>query len=213
MDKVGPVDEPTIDEMRASLRRMISDREVESGALSAFEPRMLSGESAADAAELFFDEEPEPGVEPTGQALVKVIELAIAEAMQGVDAEVRADATAAATPQGMDELARPPASGMPSEAPTATEPAPADELSRRLLEERWGPPLPLLSPHTDAMVNSAFNQLATSMLRSGSARSVDGFVEDMLRPMLRSWLDVKLPPLVEKLVREEIERVSRRCRQ
>jgi hypothetical protein len=58
------------------------------------------------------------------------------------------------------------------------------------------------------MVSSAFNQLATTML-SGSARTIDELVEDLLRPMLRSWLDVNLPPLVERLVREEIERVSR----
>jgi cell pole-organizing protein PopZ len=32
----------------------------------------------------------------------------------------------------------------------------------------------------------------------------------MLRPMLKDWLDENLPPLVERLVREEIERVSRR---
>jgi len=31
----------------------------------------------------------------------------------------------------------------------------------------------------------------------------------MLRPMLKSWLDDNLPSLVERLVRSEIERVSR----
>jgi cell pole-organizing protein PopZ len=69
-----------------------------------------------------------------------------------------------------------------------------------------------LSPHTDAVVSGAFNQLATTMLRSGSARTLDDLVEDMLRPMLGSWLDVNLPPLVEKLVREQIERLSCRSR-
>ena len=34
-------------------------------------------------------------------------------------------------------------------------------------------------------------------------------VRDMLRPMLKSWLDDNLPGLVERLVRAEIERVSR----
>ena len=34
--------------------------------------------------------------------------------------------------------------------------------------------------------------------------------EDMMRPMLKNWLDDNLPSLVERLVREEIERVSRR---
>jgi cell pole-organizing protein PopZ len=31
----------------------------------------------------------------------------------------------------------------------------------------------------------------------------------MLRPMLKTWLDNNLPPMVERMVREEIERVSR----
>jgi hypothetical protein len=31
----------------------------------------------------------------------------------------------------------------------------------------------------------------------------------MMRPMLQDWLDNNLPTLVEKLVREEIERVAR----
>jgi cell pole-organizing protein PopZ len=73
------------------------------------------------------------------------------------------------------------------------------------LEERRQP---LLSPRSDAAVSGAFNQLASSML-SGSARTIDELVEDLLRPLLRSWLDMNLPPLVERLVREEIERVSR----
>ena len=33
---------------------------------------------------------------------------------------------------------------------------------------------------------------------------------EILRPMLRQWLDAHLPSIVERLVREEIERVSRR---
>ena len=43
---------------------------------------------------------------------------------------------------------------------------------------------------------------------SGSDASV-GIVQDMLRPMLKSWLDENLPVVVERLVRAEIERVSR----
>ena len=38
------------------------------------------------------------------------------------------------------------------------------------------------------------------------------FTLDLLKGMLRSWLDAHLPGLVEKLVREEIERVARRGR-
>jgi cell pole-organizing protein PopZ len=67
----------------------------------------------------------------------------------------------------------------------------------------------LLSPRSDAVVSSAFNQLAGSILTNNS-RTIEQVAEDMLRPLLKDWLDENLPPLVERLVREEIERVSRR---
>jgi len=53
-----------------------------------------------------------------------------------------------------------------------------------------------------------FNNLASTIL-SSEARNLDEMARDMLRPMLKAWLDANLPPLVERLVREEIERVAR----
>jgi cell pole-organizing protein PopZ len=38
---------------------------------------------------------------------------------------------------------------------------------------------------------------------------MDELVRELLRPMLREWLDDNLPGIVEKLVRAEIERVAR----
>jgi cell pole-organizing protein PopZ len=70
------------------------------------------------------------------------------------------------------------------------------------------PSAPLLSARADAAVASAFNHLASSILSSNS-HSVEQMAEEMMRPMLKAWLDENLPPLVERLVREEIERVSR----
>ena len=67
---------------------------------------------------------------------------------------------------------------------------------------------PLMSNSTSAAVDSAFSSLAHTVL-SNNARTLDDLVKDMLRPMLKSWLDDNLPSLVERLVRAEIERVSR----
>jgi hypothetical protein len=67
---------------------------------------------------------------------------------------------------------------------------------------------PLLSAATTTAVNSAFNVLAQTVLVQ-NARTLDDLVKDMLRPLLKSWLDDNLPGLVERLVRTEIERVSR----
>lgn len=65
----------------------------------------------------------------------------------------------------------------------------------------------LLSSEAGASATSAFESLSSVVL-SKSPRTLDDLVQDMLRPLLKSWLDENLPPLVEKLVRAEIERIS-----
>jgi cell pole-organizing protein PopZ len=66
----------------------------------------------------------------------------------------------------------------------------------------------LLSGSASAAVDSAFNSLAQTVLVH-NARTLEDLVREMLRPMLKTWLDDNLPGLVERLVRAEIERVSR----
>jgi uncharacterized protein len=73
------------------------------------------------------------------------------------------------------------------------------------------PPAPqaaILSQTTVSAVESAFNTLAHTVL-SNNARTLEDLVKEMLRPMLKSWLDDNLPGLVERIVKAEIERVSR----
>jgi len=66
----------------------------------------------------------------------------------------------------------------------------------------------ILSRSTISAVESAFNSLAHTVL-SNNARTLEDLVKEMLRPMLKSWLDDNLPGLVERIVKAEIERVSR----
>lgn len=66
----------------------------------------------------------------------------------------------------------------------------------------------LLSRETSAAVDSAFNTLAQTVLVQ-NARTLEDLVREMLRPMLKGWLDENLPGMVERLVRAEIERVAR----
>lgn len=70
------------------------------------------------------------------------------------------------------------------------------------------PEEPLVSAAASATVQSAFGQLSHTVL-AANARTLDDLVKEMLRPMLRAWLDENLPVIVERLVRAEIERVSR----
>jgi cell pole-organizing protein PopZ len=66
----------------------------------------------------------------------------------------------------------------------------------------------ILSRSTISAVESAFNTLAHTVL-SNNARTLEDLVKEMLRPMLKSWLDDNLPGMVERIVKLEIERVSR----
>jgi uncharacterized protein len=86
------------------------------------------------------------------------------------------------------------------------EPAPTHNGPRLQFPER--PQRPLMSSATSAAVDSAFNTLAHTVLVQ-NARTLEDLVKEMLQPLLKSWLDDNLPGLVERLVRAEIERVSR----
>ena len=66
----------------------------------------------------------------------------------------------------------------------------------------------IMSQATSAAVDSAFNQLTQSVFTQ-NGQTIEDLVREMLRPMLKTWLDDNLPGLVERLVRAEIERVSR----
>lgn len=69
-------------------------------------------------------------------------------------------------------------------------------------------PEPLLSAAANSSVAAAFNTLAASRLVDNSER-LTGLVEEMLRPLVKDWVDKHLPGLVERLVVAEIERIGR----
>ncbi|MEW6630528.1 MAG: PopZ family protein [Pseudomonadota bacterium] len=66
----------------------------------------------------------------------------------------------------------------------------------------------ILSEHAGRQVAASFGELSDAFA-SRSKKTFDEMAEEMLRPMLQDWLDNNLPTLVERLVREEIERVAR----
>lgn len=110
--------------------------------------------------------------------------------------EVAAEPAAKDAPEPVFRPARPAAAPMPAFAPA---PPPVNGAA-------YGSPL--LSAAASASVDSAFHSLAQAvMVQNG--RTLEDIVCDMMRPMLKAWLDDNLPGLVERLVRAEIERVSR----
>jgi cell pole-organizing protein PopZ len=70
----------------------------------------------------------------------------------------------------------------------------------------------ILSQEVAEATATAFDRLADTIVSqaSGGARSIEDITRDLLRPMLKAWLDANLQGVVERLVREEIDRVARR---
>ncbi len=66
----------------------------------------------------------------------------------------------------------------------------------------------IVSQSTGASVSSAFGTLSAN-LHPPTPEMIEQTTRDLLRPMLKSWLDDNLPVIVERLVRTEIERVAR----
>ncbi|MBO0710520.1 MAG: DUF2497 domain-containing protein [Acetobacteraceae bacterium] len=99
---------------------------------------------------------------------------------------------------------------MNQEVETGPEPSPgATSPARR-------PDRELVAPETAAATASSVGQLVrtlterTAQVHPGGP-TIEDVVRDEIRPILKEWLDVNLPPLVERLVRTEIERVVGRA--
>src|SRR5262245_58718683 len=182
--------EPSMEEILASIRRIIADEEPAKGTTEdTSESRQESLPPARESAAP--PRTPPPPSRPSPAA-------AAAPALPKTDEEIDAmlahlrgaprQAPAASAEQGLSEAAPEPA---------------ALETQRPAIDERG-----LLSAATTAAVGAAFDTLArTAQVRGG--RTVEELVSELLRPMLKTWLDENLPGMVERLVRAEIERVSR----
>ncbi|MDR6286145.1 hypothetical protein HNR47_002146 [Methylopila jiangsuensis] len=190
MTNTARAHEPTMEEILASIRRIISDDEPSAGARETtavkpaekLEPKASLGQDDIDAMLASFDEPAAP--EPEKSELRRPAEPARAGARIELDHDVDVF-------ELTDDMAAEP-------APQPVAPAPPLSTA----QDR------LLSQATDQAVSAAFGSLANTIL-SNNGRTLDDLVKEMLRPLLKSWLDDNLPSLVERLVRQEIERVAR----
>ncbi|MBN8954426.1 MULTISPECIES: DUF2497 domain-containing protein [unclassified Rhizobium] len=174
------------------------------------QPRELPPAMAARLAEVHVAEahvEPVADV-PLRHAVADIPAPAVSPVMQAV-AEVRIE------PE-MEELrpmaaAQVPQPVAPVEAPIFQAPEPpavATEMEAAVSQTQAVSVSPLMSEAAGAQVSRSFEELA-AIVDGGPRRSLDELAQEMLRPMLQEWLDDNLPTLVERLVREEIERVAR----
>ena len=120
-------------------------------------------------------------------------------------AKVEAQAEAEERPASVAPTAAPAEAPVFNTPPQQTAAATADRFLPQVQAELSSS---LLSEAAGAQVARSFGELAAA-IDGSERRSLDEIAEEMLRPMLQDWLDDNLPTLVERLVREEIERVAR----
>ena len=68
----------------------------------------------------------------------------------------------------------------------------------------------LMSPSPSASAASAFGHLAHTVTMPSEGRVLEDVVRELLRPLLKTWLDENLPLIVQAKVDEEVERIARR---
>ena len=228
MSQTAKVQEPSMEEILASIRRIIADDDASKVAKPP-EPAAKAPPAAPPRA---------PGLPPAPPPA------AVANSQDDIDAMLANLDTPAAAPRSdvldlTEAMAAPAPEAEAAPAPTfrtidaASDviftdraPEPVAEPALRIIEEPRRPPPPpapppmpaaappptpdraLISATTVAAVDSAFNTLAQTVIGQ-NARTLEDLVKEMLRPLLKSWLDDNLPGVVDRIVRAEIERVSR----
>jgi uncharacterized protein len=197
--KAAKAQEPSMEEILASIRRIISDENgpgepVQKPASERPAPPLAS--AAKPAAPPVREPAPPLPQEPDVLELTDMVETKhepVFKPVEGPDVEFRDQM------RNRQELRQEPRQ---EPEPLASSALPARAAYPTRLDEQ------LLSQRASEAVSAAFGTLANTMFAEGS-RSIEDVVREMLKPMLQTWLEDNLPSLVERLVRAEIERVSR----
>jgi len=227
--------EPSMEEILASIRRIIEDSDSDKKR-DDFQPTVITqpandGLETAKDVEAFRAEfgtatmqepapaaEPEPVVQPPLAAVPELAPIVEPVSFQrpSMAEMVQAPRDAFAPVPEFD--------GQAAELTVGTVESELEALVRADVEEQQRAPEPaaeaafaaadsaarpaLMSERPGRQVAAAFEELSEAFAAS-RRRSFDEMAEEMLRPMLQDWLDNNLPHLVERLVREEIERIAR----
>jgi len=230
--------EPSMEEILASIRKIIESNDTADAQRKADEDlaKASAGDDEADGPE----EPSKAELETPSPSLTAVVEPApisepespqaeaVSDAPPQADAREMAKGTesesyaaervaltveleSARTGTGTPGVSRPPGSvSSPPETDVQADAA-ADGAGKTPATETLGAEVGqgLISPQAGERVARSFETLNHAVTH-GPSRSFDEIAQDMLRPILRQWMDDNLPGLVEQLVREEIERVVHR---
>lgn len=100
------------------------------------------------------------------------------------------------------------AAAPPVRAPEPIAPAPVARAQPEAVSNE-----PIISQPTASAAAGALSRLAgTLKIADTPGQTVEGVVRELLKPMLKEWLDRNLPAIVESRVEAELERIARLAR-
>ncbi len=179
--------EPSMEDILASIKRIIAEDSEAVGAKTPKARREAMAAVVSPAASPVQAEAPEPVAQMRVESIA-----ATPPVVEPEDPEIP-DVLELTSPM-------PEADTIPAQSAKATAPS-SDPATDGLLS----------SPAAQASRN-AFAALGQLQVRAeeGAPNTLDGLVADLLKPMLREWLDRELPAMVERLVSAEVARLSGR---
>ena len=196
--------EPTMEEILASIRRIIS----EDDAPAAETPAAAPAEAKT---------EPAPAPEPAPEIQPEPVAVAVTHVVEEEEVLELTDRYEAPAIESIGDLeVSAPEEPEPEPFPTAlqSEPEPVDYAAAP--SETSAPLDSLVGAGAAASAASAFAGLSASLAKpepsapaAGSGPTIDALARELLRPLLKEWLDANLPGIVEAAVRKEVERIAR----
>jgi len=184
--------EPSMEEILASIRRIISDDDKEMEAAAQENEEAPEDEEELAVEEMVAMPEPEPVAEEVDDDDDDILDLTD---MEAPDPEPLFEEQAYKEPE--PEPIAPPVSPSPAPPPAPT-PAPDNLVSPPQAGEASG---------SFERLTEKLNEDYSELPIGNGAVTLEGLTRELVRPMLKEWLDQHLPMTVERLVREEIERL------
>lgn len=190
--------EPTMEEILSSIRRIISDDDQPAEAPVAAKAPAPAPKAPAPA--------PEPEPDPIDDLEIAAEAEAEPDAVEEDVLELTQVVNEDGTVSDIDEIAEPEPEPEPEEELVMEAPEPMEDLAP------LSPSEPIMGDMAANLAAAALNQLVVEMpkyIGIGQGLTLEEITRELLRPMLKQWLDAHLPSTVERLVQEEIARVSR----
>jgi len=173
--------EPTMEEILASIRRIISEDDA---------PAEPAAEEAAAP-------EPEPESEPAAEVVAASESEDVLELTDPIAQEPEPDLPPLESVGDIDVY-----------SPPAPEPEPAPPAAAPIFD-RDDVADKLVGDSAASAAASAFGSLSSALLMPKDGRTLEDVVRELLRPLLKEWLDQNLPRIVETKVEEEVQRIAR----